>query len=235
MSNFLYYLPHLPSSSLEAVRARVGHAIDRPGFATRRCLAGPDQAEGLLVGYFSGEERRLCYVPAEQAWRKIPGQNEHEKAWVGHYTASPPGPAELVRPDPLPGVPIVLGDGREWIIPVLLAWRGDEDAAGWQWQLPTRTDLDDEGRWVPGDVVPRYQALHRQAQRWFDYVTQCVSAAADAAPEADPDETVRVEIDTQDYFSTALAVLAANYRLVPADAITSADIALYRKNNPAPK
>jgi len=208
MAAFLYFLPKVQAGSPDAVRAL--DAIDRPGYTFRGVNAGPGGDPGQVVGYFHGHEARVRYAPGEQQWRKIPGVD----AWVGFYTADPPGPDDLVRPDPLPGVPVTLGDGRDWIVPVLLAWRGDEDGAGFQWQLPRRTDLDDEGRWVPGDVVPRYRELFAQGQRWFDYITQRFTAKADESDDVDdPDATVEITLDTQEYFDTALAVLSANYRL----------------------
>lgn len=217
MPGLLYFLPDRQSVDLaELRRIGLGHAFDRSGFGQGRIDRGPDGGRGVLLAWCDGWEARLGYRPEEQRWRAIPAS----PAQVGTYRAEPAGPGDLVRPDPLPGDPVTLGDGREWIVPKVRAWRGDEDGAGWAGQLPTVAGLDADGNWTTGEIVERYQALYRRALGYWDVKSGAYRQAAQAAQGSDPAAgPVRRSFTYADAYDAALEILAANYRLGKAEVV----------------
>ena len=223
---FLYYLPDRLTISLEELRAvGLGYAFDAPGWTFGKAPKGPDGKEGMLVGYCGGNERLLGYKPPdEQTWRGVPGT----PAMVGMYTADPPSPKSLVRPSALPGRSLELGDGREWLVPVVRTWRGDEESAAWVLELPTAAGLDDEGNWTASEVVAKYAHLYKAAVRWYELKQALIAELARAQADDDdadgdegPDDetTLRAEMDVPELFDLALQMLAANYRLGKVEAV----------------
>lgn len=114
MNQLLYYFPGVPrpdtaliaKCGLERIFATADFAsCDSRGPGDGRgalCLRGP-----LPVGF------PLHYEPESQTWRECAAGAFH----VGFATATPPGPDDLLRPEPVYGHTLKLLDDREWMIP----------------------------------------------------------------------------------------------------------------------
>lgn len=62
----------------------------------------------------------VVYQPSSQTWL------DQGSVWIGWETASPPGPAELAKPNRLPGYSVPDEVGQEWTIPIARSPNGRE-------------------------------------------------------------------------------------------------------------
>lgn len=165
MSGFLYFLEEARESQLREILPMrgLGHVVS-DGLQSRGCSTGPGAAAGIVVADRDRvPTRRVGFFPAQQIWRRVPGQ---EGAWVGVTDQSRPGPVDLARKKMLDGHEVELGDGNRWLVPVAMAWSSSPiRACG---RLPCVMDLDADGSWVYGDVEATYCDLWRLAQEWTD-------------------------------------------------------------------
>jgi hypothetical protein len=238
MAGFLYYIAGVTDSGVEPVRSAVracglNYAFGPKASLERVCCQhGPDGGGGLIVG----DTRRTAGVdvghyPEKQVWRRIPenllaqplpndrgsemSSDDSAAVWVGHVKGQPPGPADLIRADALPGTAVKLGDGNEWRIPAVRAWVSVDGAEGWTPRLPRQADLGDDGVWKPGAVLPAYAELSRVAAAWWD---ELVRAGSEEAAKANVETSKRrVELNFDDGLGAAVAVLAANYAIGPVE------------------
>lgn len=207
MSGLLYYLPGqgLPVT-LGDLRAKfgLGHAFDPADqpITVRSVRRGPDGGEGAVVV----DERRVSaasvgFFPDRQQWWRVPGS----AAWVGRFTGESIVPADLQREVILPGHDVKLADGQSYHVPIARGLAEEADELRYFVALPRKSTIDDEGRWVEGDVDDRYAELWSLAERWAD-------AVVDAKTEHG-----RTMFELRDSHDGALAALAANYRLGKAE------------------
>lgn len=233
MSNFLYFLPkHSGSVTLDQLEAAgLRYVFDSPGFSPRQCQCGPDGSPGVIVATEGNAE--LGYFADRQTWRKVPDR----EVWVGMCRGQGPGAREekkgpgargqnsdaefsLARRKQLAGHTVTLLDGQQWLVPVARGWIEQDGEMRWQKRLPVVSVLDDEGRWVEGDVVSQYAALWELAVQ-FDAMklaaTQSAVAAAGGGEAIDDAEPVTVELEF-DVHDGAVAAMAANYRIGPVEA-----------------
>jgi len=160
---------------------------------------GPDRRGGIVVAA-GGPGADLGYWPDDQAWTPIPGR---AGVFLGlPAEGPPPGPDDLARAEIIAGPRIVLGDGREWIVPVARVFPGAV-------ALPSALAIGPDGSLV-GEVLPRFAAASRMADRIWDAI--CTAHGAPADPER---PTV---LDDLEGFELAVAILAINYRIAAAEA-----------------
>lgn len=176
MSAPLYFLPgvyrqHLVegrrlSQSLLAGRgltAIFGDVIDLSGELSLIELpgAGPGGQSGtLLVPLVPGREPpvRLGYYPQFQDW-----QSHGELYWLGLDRESPPTPDDLRRTKQIGGYRMTLGDGQEWLIPVLR--RPDQSS-----EFPSSFGWDAAGKFQQ-QVRAEFRALwddSAELVEWFE-------------------------------------------------------------------
>jgi len=210
-NGLLYFVPTTRTviKHSELVACGLGYAFDRQPDATA-VTKGPDGVHGLICGYgsqFTGD-RRIGYYPARQTWERLRiGDGLH----VGFYTDAPPGPAELVRAEPLPGHVVTCADGNDYLVPVARQWsvvpdgEQGEKIAGWFNALPSRMTLDDDGEWTIGAVQAQYARLWEIATKWHDCYMR--------VNLEEVDEGEAVEFDLRGSADAAVEALAANYRL----------------------
>lgn len=206
MAGLLYYLPKLTRDvqwkDLPALG--VGHAFDGDGFCPCEILAGgPDSGNGVVIAD-SKTVSKVGYYKDQQTWRKIPGSD----AWVGMVTDSLPNPADLVRDQVLSGHLVKLADGKEWLVPIARGSQEEGDELRWTMSLPTApTTVDEDGKWVRGDVSETYRPLWEIAMRFWD--------AWFAAEEIEGEDKATILFD--DLNDAALLALATNYRVGKAE------------------
>jgi hypothetical protein len=218
MAGFLYYLCGIstPVGEDRLRKLGLGYALGT-GVSCVMVGRGPDGESGLVVA----DTKRLgnqCagYYPAEQTWQLIPPSLLSHSLpptpiWVGHYTADPPKPEELLRPDALRGELLVLGDNRApgWQIPILrgvvadpLSAAGDVDLVP---MVPVVAGVDEEGRWQAAQVAARYQPAWAAALAWCDAKAQIEFGQEDEYGSAMGSFTFETLLDS------AALVLGLNY------------------------
>lgn len=218
MPGFLYFLEGRGQNTklADARLAGLGYAF--AAVTPCPCQTGPGGRSGVTIADPARvDSARIKFVPAEQTWRKIPGQAEG--LWLGRWNEDRIGPAELKRPDMLSGHPIKLLDGSEWIVPIARGHAVEDGDVRWFAMLPPALELDDSGQWVPGDVLPKYRHLMEIAGRWSESRLQAsrqardILRAAGRSVDVDDEEPAEVELilDFQDYVAAAVAVLQTNY------------------------
>ena len=119
----------------------------------RERVAGPD-GRGVLMSWQS--KALIDYDPKTQTWRQI-----GPKMWVG--VRNDYSPVEFARPldprRPVTAYPVLMGDGKEWLIPVALA-----DAPNFS--MPWREARGPEGD-IIREVPPPYKKVCDMAdQLW---------------------------------------------------------------------
>lgn len=201
MPGFLYYIPNADKPTPALIeRHGIQYAFEGGKYAWSQTIRGPGDGRGLIVADSrSVPAERVAYRTAEQTWRPIPGGD----AWLGFFTAEPPGPEDLRRVKMLDGYPLKLADGREWIVPLAREAAESDGQVARRQALPRRLELDDAGEFCPGDVLPAYTELNDIAAAFVD-----ASQQADASGRfsfGDPAAAVRV--------------LAHNYRLDRVEAV----------------
>lgn len=166
MAGFLYFLPNVSRSNLDAVvkQRGLGYAFDG-GRASRECQSGPGGMPGLILA----DAQRLGdleagYYPDRQTWRQIPGVD----AWVGYFTARKPIAADLARPKQLQGHFVELLDGGHWLVPMARSYIEEESELRYLCMLPERATLNAQGQWAPGPVIDRFAPLWAIGERWVD-------------------------------------------------------------------
>jgi hypothetical protein len=214
LAGLLYYLPTEDAAHPGHVKiARVrklglGYALDR--CTASGCQKGPDGDSGVIVAD-SRRVAKIGHYPDRQTWRRIPGL----EAWVGYYTDDRPTPEDLQRDEMLDGHLVKLADRQAYVAPIARGWSDDEENPGWFHAVPQLQTVDENGDWVAGDVVPRYQRLWQIATRWWDVKT---GALADASEDdADTDEAAEVSFSFATLNDDAVEALATNYHLGKAE------------------
>jgi hypothetical protein len=204
MPGFMYFVPETQTEAeARAVlqEAGAGHVIEQPGPDWMHEAAGP-RGHGMLAVArgADGELGEVGYRAELQTWQPAPGG----RYLVGLRGGVPPGPADLIRARALDGYPVVMGDGRPWIIPVARRYDLTGGELGWVRALPSRRRLNAEGRWEAGEILPRYAVLWRHVERHMGIFERAAGGDAQAVAEAG---------DFQAENDLVVAALAANYRV----------------------
>lgn len=168
MAGFLYYLPGQETLTLDAARSSGwAYALEGPEIFARGVARGPEGGERGIV--FADPKRveqgRIGYYPDRQTWRAYPGR---PGVFAGFDREQPPEPADLARETQLDGHLVKLADGREWLAPCARGQTDDDHAPQWYCALPGEITVNDDGRWIRGDVLPQYAELWRRAQVFWD-------------------------------------------------------------------
>ncbi|MGB7325916.1 MAG: hypothetical protein WBD31_13660 [Rubripirellula sp.] len=210
MSQFTYFVetPSHQFGQAELIEFGLDGLIDgSPLIGNCRDGASPSGKKGITV-VNRGTAESASYRPQDQTWVRRRGD---DRVWIGYPKDSPPRLASLARQNLLHGADVELSDGSRIHIPHARRWSDIADRLLWSVALPQSLRRNDDGQWVPDDVVIRYRSLW---QLLCDYIDAADLALRTA--DAEPGSPV--------YFSfpaineLAIAGIAANYR-VTADEI----------------
>lgn len=160
---FLYYRPGESAQT----PAELAYAFDTKPIGRHVIANGPDGGGGMIFASGGYDERpnRVGMYHDQQTWQKMPGVS----LWIGWYTAELPHPRELLRPNPVPGQDVILGDGNPWTVPVAVVFvDGSDGLLHRQVALPQRMAIGQDGEWSVGSVVAKYAALYDVAKSWWD-------------------------------------------------------------------
>lgn len=186
----------------EIDRFGLRHAINDPRMGKVR--RGPGGAAGVIV-VERGMEFAPKYFPDSQTWHPRPG---NESVWIGHPGKVPPRARALARDRQLPGAAVVLPDGERITVPHARRWVEHEERLLWSVALPQALRRDDDGQWVPRDVVRQYRRIWDLVGEYLDAREQAIRAA-----DADDDGSIYFTFEAID--ELAIAAITANYRIGP--------------------
>lgn len=174
--------------------------------AFARCPGPPHyDSRSLGIATTSVPDVHLALDPTRQRWSQLPDGH-----WLGVALEPLPDPDLFLRPDALPGIPVLLGDRQLWRLPRV--------NPGVAHDLPTQRRLADLPAPVPAagstplrrahtvlEVLPAYADVTAQARHLADLAVAAVlldHAAALPVPDA----------DLVQFITT---VIALNYALTP--------------------
>lgn len=197
MSGFAYFIESRAAINRAGlVELGLGYAFAGAPCAVRSTTSGPGDAPGVVVAC---EASDAGYFPGKQSWRRLRGP-VNARIWIGQYDdREPPGPDWLRTPEQLPGHLVTLRDGRQWLVPCARQFADGEQRRA----VPARLDIDGDGRWISGDVLPEYSRLWHAAERFAEWFLAGDQAGA------------LLIGDLTDY---AVAALSVHYRLGPVEA-----------------
>lgn len=159
MARFLYFLPIDPPANWSGLPE--GHVKDvlrgDPNCIIRGCLSGPTGEAGCVALASGDDETAPGFYPDKQTWR-----DGYPWGSLGWENDKLPGPEDLLRKDAVGGEPMALGDGREWLLPLL--------GPAWQ-ELPGDLVDTPEGGC---EVVMResFKPLCKESEWWWDTLRQ---------------------------------------------------------------
>ncbi len=199
MAGICYFIPGAGKISIQQVKALgLGYAFD-DGCAQCGANDGPSKCAGVVIANQATKPDRLGYYRQQQTWIKA-NQGAY---WVCvNSDGDKPKPARLEREEMVSGHNVTLGDGNEWLIPVVRSIvRGS--------QLPYRHILDENGKWTtrPMDV---YVSLSDQAERFAALILGSVQPL-----DEETDEEPAAEMTKNESRNLAIDAIGVNYRIGP--------------------
>jgi hypothetical protein len=197
MAGFLYFKPgHTNTITLPLVKEwGLGYAFTAKPNGTVCMQNTPNGRNGFVFGDLArlGDWQPIMQMEEQAKWKKVPGTD----CYVSYWTAAPPTPEDLARPQQLPGYRITSGD-HEWIVP--LTARFNEAREQLVTVLPCYIDCDDNGNWIEGDVLAVHEQLWKAGAPFrADLLARILDGAAPR------------EFTQQELYSAALGYLQANY------------------------
>lgn len=203
--SFLYWFPKLMAKPTAEQIGDAGLTYALSRCTARGVTSGPDSDRGLVVVEGGNDDGKLGYYPDRQTWRRMPQREQ----WVGYYTDAKPAPRTLARAEQISGRWITADDGSQWLAPIARRWQEMNGQVLWDYNLPRRMELGEDGRWLPGGVTARYERLWMMAMAY----EEAARAALAEAPGSD--DCVRFVFDDIDVL--AIGALQVNYRVGPVE------------------
>jgi len=196
----IYFFPNLAVSELvkqdkfdqQAIASRgLGGVLGDLVRVRERCSLfelvkpGPGGATGTLLSVTGGKSpQRMGYYPESQDWHERPVGMD---VWVGIDREMPPTPDDLARGERLYGYAVEMGDGCNWVVPVIRCPFGRE--AFGQSSLPMDyTYRSGHAEQVICEDYRELWELTGQAwDHWYDRESQ---------PEMDLDVLLRIAVES---------------------------------------
>lgn len=191
----LYYFPDLahPPSAADLDAMALAHAFTGGGVTPVQVQRGPDGGHGLVVCRAPGDAASYVgFHPDHQTWTEA--SRNGRPWWLGQDDRSPLVPADLAKPDPVPGNPVRLMDGNTWSVPIMRF-------------LPRSLSRGPDGGW---------QRRILAAHEWLEPLVREYVNAMVAAYDGRPDGPLEVDIPDA-WIDGAIRCLAINYRLSAAE------------------
>ena len=203
MPGFLYFLPNERTySPSKLVEYGLTHAID-PGVSMnyQQVVRGPNSEPGVLIGASDRWDQSDVRWSERLKHRPFPKPHAAKQAMCCWLVDMPlPTPSELARTKQLEGQALTLADNQHWIVPHARRWENGAYGV----KLPRTIDVDDDGAFVMGEVLPQYSAIWTHAVTYWDQLT-------DSARAVQAGETGGFII--QNPIQIVADALAANYRV----------------------
>jgi hypothetical protein len=111
------YIPGADSFAEDTFHEAGVKDLCRDGYPDcERIRNGPDDGPGIVAQWRTGKPQIDAPdgAPEGWTWAACPPDGKY---WVGINPEAPPNPLDLERKQQIPSVPVVLADGRSWLIP----------------------------------------------------------------------------------------------------------------------
>ena len=178
---FIYFLKGKQSATKKelvdvglSVYSEAGEAGCAFGIKSVRTTKGPDGNSGVMCAFPpNGRDNAKIDITfnENQIWR------DAGKYMVGYDKNHKPKPKDLERGEVFGGYGLTLGDGNQWVIPVVRRINGDS-------ALPSRLKFDaTTGGWIKGDVMPVYKKLFNLTCELFDRIKGVAEQSDDDSEE----------------------------------------------------
>jgi hypothetical protein len=213
--HYAAFLPHLKGTQAEALLAEAGvTGLLRPGdlapSAVELMTSGPDGLPGTIISWIDSDRPNQWidrWDPA--AMNAIKAPECFGRFYLITSKTSPVKPRDLLRKTHFEGLPTLLGDGREWMLPN-------------QFRLPTCFAFDDNGQ--------RINAVKKEHQPLWDRMQWALAACRShiaflkksiGREVFTPSEWASLENDAPKSIDPDVAasfceeMLAVNYRVTP--------------------
>lgn len=202
MAGFLYFLPDERTfQPSHLVEYGLTHIVDAGETVNRgQVIRGPDGKPGMVIGAAANWSDAEVKWSDRLSWRPFPKPHAAKQALCCWVTDDPPGPSDLERSKQLTGEVLTLADGRGWLVPHARRW----DDGQYTVAVPRTIDVNDDGQFVYGDVLPQYRAIWDHACRYWETITN-------AAKHADNNPNLEIEFDNP--LQLIVDALSANYRV----------------------
>lgn len=109
-----------------------------------------------------GDDEKANLAGERQCWHEVKRDDGTTNYWIGWDKASPPTPADVQRDKLVDGHYVMLGDGNEWLIPVVGPYRS---------RLPQEFRVNGKGELI-ADVKRDYRKLLKDSEslrtRWME-------------------------------------------------------------------
>ena len=196
MATFLYFIPEKVMILTQELLTKyhIEYAFAESKSHTLREAFGPNGKQGIVLcdkRGFSPEE--VTFNADLQDWQQVPNSD----AWVGFYRDRRPTPKDLLRKDAIASLPVKLGDGNEWQVPIVRRYVTTDEEQFWMRMVPSRITWDAYGNKCYDEPARKYESLVKIAERWI----------------GDRFTTGVIHLDTE-----AVDVLSYNYRIGIAEA-----------------
>lgn len=161
---FLYFVPNVTADNFRESPAFVGGLaaiLGTEAIQTKELRFGPagKDVPGLLLcspPLDGTMPTRLMWTPDKQTWQDC------GEYWIGYETANPPHPEMLLRSKTIAGYSYTLGDGREYLCPIVRRM-------AFQPMLPCSLQFD--GVAYTRVVQPEFEQLWVDSERWSKALT----------------------------------------------------------------
>lgn len=191
----------IPDAAVMSHDLAIAHGLDRIFgiyYQSQQTFNGPNGVAGIVVGSHDTPVDRLRCIESQQTWSKRYGYT----SLVGTWNDALPTVDELQRGTLINGTDVELVDGSTWHVPLLRAWRADDQLLEFDIKLPRVLEQSAEtGAWLLTKVVPQYAQLWAASVNIADKLFDQLRGQESASLEA------------KDLFDFAVAVLAVNYRI----------------------
>lgn len=203
MPGFLYFLPNERVYSHPKL-AEYGllHAVDcGVPMAFQQVMRGPEGQPGVLIGASDRWTQGDVKWSDRLKFKSFPKTHAAKQAiccWLGDEPK--PTPGDLVRIKQLDGKALTLADSCSWVIPHARRWQNGTVVQ----TLPRTVDVDDDGAFIQGDVLPQYAKIWQHAVTYWDQLMASAYAVqAGGVGDFAIENPMQIIVDC----------LAANYRV----------------------
>jgi len=180
MPGFLYFLPNERTFQLpHLAEYGLNHIVDGSALLNQQqVVRGPDGQPGVLIGASDRWDQSDVKWSDRLNHKPFPKPHASKQAvccWLSDVPL--PTPDELARSTQLAGEVLTLADGRHWLIPHARRWQD----AQYTIALPRTIDVNDDGGFIYGDVLPQYRKVWEHASRYWQTVLDAAVAVSDGS------------------------------------------------------
>jgi len=200
---FLYFIPGLVSvNAAKLVDVGLSHIVDQPqDLVAREAIRGPNGGGGcVFTSSRSVAENRVGHYPDKQTWQKF------DKFWIGKFNDEPTEIKRLERAELQRHHTWKDWQGNAWKIPIARKWQSFDGRLVPACVLPNYLQLNEQGEWVFGGILPHLARL-------WDFAVEFQDKRMKAADIAIEKNQSTYEFELPGLNEVIETVIAINYRV----------------------